>query len=351
MVKSRKLPEVFDLCRVLRDTYRQRFDAAVQERDNALKYARSNYQTTSPLLKDALETARIEFKNKIDALKTETRQALSDELEKLRMAETAKVLQSPMGIERFKALENVPLSRTELSVIAKQHGGKDYHLDKFFRTLADKNGIDTTDPDVFPLMTSVDDKLEALQSLADGLEDLLTNYDENKSVRGLSALSDRTLMRIENKYIGSERTALTLAQRTDRAYTTIASMPRQLERANAIGNCLRNCPDKRSRDALLLKLAENPVGDLAEHLSAPDAIRAFRDSKGKEYHAAEDALEKLTAAGQAGKWDEVHDILTAHKDNEFFPSLSEDVLKASSKASEVAQSVNLDAGRTIYDVL
>jgi len=351
MAKSKRLPEIFDLARVLRDTYRQRYDDAVRERDAALKYARNNYQTTSPLLKDALETARIEFTNTIDALKADTRAALAHELENLRIAETAKVLASPIGIERFKALENVPLTRTELSVIAKQHGGKDYHVDKYLRVLAERNGIDTTDPEQFPLMTSIDDKLEALQSLSDGLEDLLTNYDENKSIKGLSALSDRTLMQIESKYIGSERTALTLAQRTDRAYTTIASMPRQLERANAIGNALRNCPDKRSRDALLLKLAENPVGDLAEHLSAANAIQSFRDGKARQYHAAEDALAKLTTAGQAGKWDAVHDILTEHKNNEFFPAMCEDILKSSQKASEIAQSVNMDAGQTIYDVL
>ena len=351
MAKSRKLPEVFDLCRVLRDGYKQKFDDAVTTRNNALKYARNNYQTTSPLLKDALETARIDFRNTIDALKAETRAALGDELEKLRTAETAKVLQSPMGIERFKALENVPLSRCELSTIAKQHGGKDYFIDKYFRTLGDKNGIDTTDPDAFPLLTPIDDKLEALESLSAGLEDLLTNYNEDKSIRALNALSDRKLMQIESKYIGSEKTALTLAQRTDRAYTTIASMPRQLERANAIGNALRNCPDKRSRDALLLKLAENPVGDLAEHLSAPDAIQAFRDNKGREYHQAEDALSQLVSAGQASAWDKVTDILTANRNNEFFPQMALDILKASSRASEIAQSVNMDAGQTIYDVL
>ena len=351
MIKGRKLPEVFDLCRVLRDGYKQKFDAAVKARDDAIKFAKTNYVRQSPMLKQSLENARIEFTNTIDALKSEARTALCDELEKLKTAEMAKVGGSCIGIERFRALSDVPLTYCELSIIARQHGGKDYHVDKFLRTLAEKNAIDTSDPDAFPLSTSIDDKLEALQSLSDGLEDLLTNYDENKSVKGLGALSDRTLMRIESKYIGSEKTILTVKQRTDRAYTTIASMPRQLERANAIGNALRNCPDKRSRDALLLKLAENPVGDLAEHLSAPDAIMAFRDNKGREYHAAEDALEKLTAAGQSANWDAVHDILTAHKDNEFFPALSEDILKSSQKASEIAQSVNRDAGQTIYDVL
>ena len=351
MAKNNKLPEIFDLCRVLRDSYRQKYDDAVKTRDDAIRFAKTNYVRQSPMLKQSLESARLEFANTIDALKTETRQALADELEKLKTAETAKVLQSPIGIERFKALESVPLSMKELSIIAKQHGGKDYYIDRYIQVLADKNGIDTTDPDAFPLMTSIDDKLEALQSLADGLEDLLTNYDENKSVKALSALSDRTLMRIENKYIGSERTALTLEQRTDRAYATIASMPRQLERANAIGNALRNCPDKRSRDALLLKLAENPVGDLAEHLSAPSAIQAFRDNKGREYHAAEDALAKLTKAGQSSQWNAVHDILTAHKDNEFFPAMAEDILKSSQKATEIAQSVNLESGSTVYDVL
>lgn len=351
MGKSKRLPEIFDLCRVLRDSYRQKYDDAVKTRDDAIKFAKTNYVRQSPMLKQSLETARIEFANTIDKLKDDTRTALADALESLRTAETAKVLQSPMGIERFKALENVPLSHTELSIIAKQHGGKDYHVDKFLRTLADKNGIDTSDPNAFPLLTSVDDKLEALQSLSDGLEDLLTNYDENKSVKALSALSDRTLMRIENKYIGSERTALTLAQRTDRAYTVIASMPRQLERANAIGNALRNCPDKRSRDALLLKLAENPVGDLAEHLSAANAIQSFRDGRAAEYHAAEDALAKLTTAGQAADWDTVSDILRANKRNEFFPNMAQDVLRGSSKACELAQAVNHDAGQTIYDVL
>lgn len=351
MAKSNRLPEIFDLCRVLRDSYRKNFDDAAKARDDAIKFAKNNYVRQSPMLKQSLETARIEFANTIDKLKADTRTSLTDALESLRTAETAKVLQSPMGIERFKALENVPLSSCELSIIARQHGGKDYYVDKYIRTLAERNGIDTTDPDAFPLMTSIDDKLEALQSLSDGLEDLLSNYDENKSVKALGALSDRTLMRIENKYIGSEKTILTVKQRTDRAYATIASMPRQLERANAIGNCLRNCPDKRSRDALLLKLAENPVGDLAEHLSAPDAIMAFRNGKTAEYHAAEDALAKLTVAGRANQWDVVHDILTAHKGNEFFPAMAEDVLRASSKASEIAQTVNRDAGQTIYDVL
>lgn len=351
MAKSKRLPEIFDLARVLRDGYRQKYDAAVKERDDALKYARNNYQTTSPLLKDALETARIEFANTIDKLKADTRTALADELEKLKTAETAKVLQSPMSIERFRALENVPLSHCELSIIAKQHGGSDYYIDRWLRVIGERNGIDMSDPNEFPLTTSIDDKLEALKSLSDGLEDLLTNYDENKSVRALSALSDRKLMQIESKYIGSEKTALTLAQRTDRAYQHIASMPRQLERANAIGNALRNCPDKRSRDALLLKLAENPVGDLAEHLSAPSAIQAFRDNKGREYHAAEDALEKLTVAGQAADWDTVSDILRANKRSEFFPDMAQDVLRGSSKACELAQAVNHDAGSTIYDVL
>ena len=351
MAKSRKLPEVFDLARVLRDSYRQQYDRAVEERDDAIRFAKNNYVRQSPMLKQSLESARIEFTQKVEKLKAETRKALSDEIEALRTSEEAKVLASPLAVETYATLADIPVTAKELSIICQRHGGQNYYVDRFFRTVAEKNAIDTSDPDAFPLSAPIDDKLEALETLSGELDTLLTEYDENKTLKALSALSDRKLMQIESKYIGSEKTAMTLKQRTDRAYATIASMPRQLERANAIGNALRNCPDKRSRDALLLKLAENPVGDLAEHLSAPDAIMAFRNGKSAEYHAAEDALAKLTAAGSAADWDTVSDILRANKRSEFFPDMAQDVLRGSSKACELAQAVNHDAGQTIYDVL
>lgn len=350
MGKSKRLPEIFDLARVLRDTYRQRYDDAVKARDDAIKFAKNNYVRQSPMLKQSLESARIEFANKIDALKTETRTALADELEKLRMAETARVLSPCIGIERFKALENVPLSRCELSIIAKQHGGKDYHLDKFFRTLADKNGIDTTDPDQFPLLTPIDDKLEALQSLSDGLESLLADYDENKSVKALSALSDRTLMRCEDKYVGSEKTVLTVAQRVNRAYATIMAQGNQIDRANAIANQLRNA-DKQTQDALLVRLAEsNEVGDIAKNLSAPERIKAFANGKAATYHKAEDAYGRMIKAGESSAWDDVAEILTENSRNEFFPSMASATLKTSPKGAETAMQVNKALNEYVYAV-
>lgn len=348
MAKNNRLPEIFDLCRVLRDGYKQRFDDAVKTRDDAVKFAKTNYVRQSPMLKQSLESARIEFKNTIDALKAETRQAFTDEVDKLRASEEAKLLMSPAGIENFAHLNDIPLTATELRIICERHGGENYYTDRFFRTVGEKNGIDVSG---FPLMTDIDSKLDALESLSAGLEDLLSNYDENKSVKALTALSDRKLMRIENKYMGSEKTILTVKQRTDRAYQHIAAQPTALDKSIAIGNALRNCKDKASRDALLCKLAENPVGDFAEAMSAPKMIQAFRNGKVKEYHQAEDALSQLVSAGQGNKWDEVHDILTAHKGNEFFADMAKDVLRASDRAAEIAQSVNMDAGRTIYDVL
>ena len=347
MAKSKRLPEIFDLARVLRDGYRQRYDAAVRERDNKIQYARDNYMVKSPLLKEALKEARMEFDRKIETLKTETRQALTDEVDKLRASEEAKLLMSPTSIENFAHLNDIPLTATELRIICERHGGENYYVDRFFRTVAEKNGIDVSG---FPLMTDIDSKLDALQNLSDGLDDLLIKYDENKTLAGFNALSDRLIAQAESKYIGTERTALTVAQKVTRAFQAIQAQPDQISKALCISNQLRNCTDKASRDALLVKLAENPVGDLAEHLSAPSAIQAFRDGKAKEYHQAEDALSQLVSAGQAGKWDTVHDILTAHKDNEFFRDMSKDVLRASDKGSEIAQTVNRDAGQAVYDV-
>lgn len=348
MGKSKRLPEIFDLCRVLRDGYRQKFDDAVRARDDALKYARSNYQATSPLLKDALESARTEFNNRIETLKRETRQAFVEEVDKLRASEEAKLLMSPTSIENFAHLNDIPLTATELRIICERHGGENYYTDRFFRMIAEKNGIDVSG---FPLMTDIDSKLDALQNLSDGLDDLLIKYDENKTLAGFNALSDRSISQAESKYIGTERTALTVAQKVTRAFQAIQAQPDQISKALCISNQLRNCTDKASRDALLVKLAENPVGDLAEAMSAPEAIRAFRDSKAKQYHQAEDALSKLVSAGQASAWDDVAEILTANKDSEFFPNMTVDILRASSRASEIAQSVNRDAGQTIYDVL
>ena len=348
MAKSKKLPEIFDLCRVLRDNYRRRYDDAVQERDNSIQYAHDNYMVKSPLLKEALKEARMEFDSKIETLKAETRQAFATEVDKLRASEEAKLLVSPASIENFAHLNDIPLTATELRIICERHGGENYYTDRFFRRVAEKNGIDVSE---FPLMTDIDSKLDALQNLSDGLDDLLIKYDENKTLAGFNALSDRKIAKAESKYIGTERTVLTVAQKATRAFQAIQAQPDQISKALCISNQLRNCTDKASRDALLVKLAENPVGDLAEHLSAPSAIQAFRGNKGKEYHQAEDALSQLVNAGQGNKWDEVHDILTEHKNNEFFPTMCEDILKSSQKASEIAQSVNMDAGQTIYDVL
>ena len=296
MAKSKKLPEIFDLCRVLRDSYRQKYDDAVKARDDAVKFAKTNYVRQSPMLKQSLETARIEFANTIDKLKDDTRTALACELEKLKMAETAKVLQSPTSIENFAHLNDIPLTATELRIICERHGGENYYTDRFFRTVAEKNGIDVSE---FPLMTDIDSKLDALQNLSDGLDDLLIKYDENKTLAGFNALSDRSISQAESKYIGTERTALTVAQKVTRAFQAIQAQPDQISKALCISNQLRNCTDKASRDALLCKLAENPVGDFAEAMSAPEMIRAFRDNKAKQYHQAEDALSQLVSAGQA----------------------------------------------------
>lgn len=346
MAKSRKLPEVFDLARVLRDSYRRQYDRAVEDRDNAVKYARQNYIGNA--LKDATQTARIEFDSKVQSLKDETRAALHDEIEALRTSEEAKVLASPLAVETYATLADIPVTAKELSIICQRHGGQNYYVDRFFRTVAEKNAIDTSDPDAFPLSAPIDDKLEALETLSGELDTLLAEYDENKTLKALSALSDRTLMQAEDKYVGAEKTVLTVAQTVDRAYTQIMSKPSQIDRAVTISNCLRNCKDDRTRDALLCKLAENPVGSIAEQMSAPKAIQAFRDGKARAYHEAETALEKLTTAGQ--DWDTVAEILTANKDSEFFPGMAVDVLKSSDKASEVASEVNRDCGKTVYDV-
>ena len=348
MAKSKRLPEIFDLCRVLRDDYRRKYDSAVRERDDAIRFAKSNYVRQSPMLKQSLETARTEFDRKIETLKTETRQAFVEEVDKLRASEEAKLLMSPTSIENFAHLNDIPLTATELRIICERHGGENYYTDRFFRTVAERNGIDVSE---FPLMTDIDSKLDALQNLSDGLDDLLIKYDENKTLAGFNALSDRSISQAESKYIGTERTALTVAQKVTRAFQAIQAQPDQISKALCISNQLRNCTDKASRDALLCKLAENPVGDFAEAMSAPEMIRAFRDNKAKQYHQAEDALSQLVSAGQASAWDKVTDILTANRNSEFFPSMALDILKSSQKASEIAQSVNMDAGRTIYDVL
>ena len=350
MGKSKRLPEIFDLARVLRDTYRQRYDAAAKTRDDAIKFAKNNYVRQSPMLKQSLETARIEFRNTIDALKAETRQTLANEIESLKKVETARVLQSPMGVERFRALSDVPLSCAELSTIAKRHGGSDYYVDKWLRVIGDRNGIDMSDPDLFPLSTSIDDKLEALETLSGELDTLLTEYDENKSLKALGAMSDRILMRCEDKYVGSEKTVLTVAQRVNRAYATIMAQGNQIDRANAIANQLRNA-DKQTQDALLVRLAEsNEVGDIAKNLSAPERIKAFANGKAATYHKAEDAYGRMIKAGESSAWDDVAEILTENSRNEFFPSMASATLKTSPKGADTAMQVNKALGEYVYAV-
>lgn len=350
MGKSKRLPEIFDLCRVLRDSYRQKYDDAVKARDEKIRYAKDNYISNSPALKTALEDARTEFKQTIEELKAEARKAFSDEAETLRAAETAKVMVMPTAIDMLKPLLDVPMSYTELSIVAKQHGGKSYYADKFLRTLADRNGIATTDPEAFPLTTPIDDKLEVIDTLTAEMETLLTEYNEDKSIKALGAMSDRILMRCEDKYVGSEKTVLTVAQRVNRAYATIMAQGNQIDRANAIANQLRNA-DKQTQDALLVRLAEsNEVGDIAKNLSAPERIKAFANGKAVTYHKAEDAYGRMIKAGESSAWDDVAEILTENSRNEFFRSMASATLKTSPKGAETAMQVNKALGEYVYAV-
>ena len=347
-------PTVFDLAIVVRDSYHEQYDAITAEREKEMRFLGDNYREGSTVLQAEKDRINATYTEKLTEARNGVRDAMRERIQNIRGQMESRVTQSNNDLlTKFKFLDEIPVSGSELSLIACKYGGTQYFFDRFLRAVAEKNGIDLSDGERFPLMQDYSKQSEAVNELETEMETMLSRYDGNNDYAGFAALSDRKVYSLERKYEGTERNSYTNRQLINRSVSLILSQTDEMKKGFALRNALKNASEA-VRDGILAQLS-GKLSDTARGYSTyADALEAFENGEADKYSKAEILAEKVRSL-RTTVGDKQPELLTAMlaegAENKYFISMIQADISGSETLRKAAEEVNTGKGSTVYDVL
>lgn len=294
------MTNINDLTNLLRDVrsrYQADFINAMENEKKELEILKRTMIPNTPEYKN--KEQEIQFACDIAIIKAREKAAkkATEGIEELREWEQTGVSTiNETALTKINMLRGIPLSATELQLILKNYGSKNYLCQRAIAALAEENGIPATD---LPLDSSLDVKLSVLDGLSRQLDLLLEHYSPTAKTREAAEarflyLNDDILNNAVKIYTnGSED--LSEADAVTRAYYKIRAMSGQMSKAIAITNSLRNLKKEDSKNLLLYKLAtDNTIMAEAYQVAGiSDVIAEWKHGKANRYAKAIKMAETL----------------------------------------------------------
>lgn len=232
----------------------------------------------------------LDFDVAVVAAREKAAKKATEEIEDLKQWELSTVERvDKQSLDIINSLVNIPISTTELQIIAKKYAKNNYFCQRAVVSLAEQNGIPVTD---LPLDSSLDTKLSILNGLSKQLDLLLEHYDptldtpEASKARFLYLNNDvlNNAVKIYNNGIVD----LSEADAVTRSYARIRAVSGQMSKAIAITNSLRNLKKQDSKNALFYRLAmDNSIMPEAYQVAGiADEISEWKNGKATRYAKA-----------------------------------------------------------------
>ena len=346
-------PTVFDLAIVVRDGYHTSYNAITAEREKEMKYLRDNYKEGSTALQNEKDRINATYTAKLTEARNSVKDAMRERIQRIRGQMESRVTQSNNDLlTKFKFLDEIPVSGDELSLIACKYGGTQYFFDRFLRSVAEKNGIDLSNGERFPLMQDYSKQSEAINELEAEMETMLSRYDGNNDFTGFAALSDRKVYSLERKYEGTERNSYTNRQLINRCASLILSQTDEMKKGFALRNALKNASEA-VRDGILAQLSGKLSSTAKAYSTYADAIEAFENGEADKYSQAEILADKVRSL-RTTVGDKQPELLTAMlnqgAENKYFVNMISPDIAGSDTLRQAAECVNAERKETVYDV-
>ncbi len=290
--------DIFNMARVVMDTYKGRYEKAKKKREERFRNLNANYKPGSPLFLEERNKIVPDFEAEIAKARNDLMMEFEDSLMKLRAIETAKVAvisnETKTMMSVLDCLKDRTVSLDEYTVLTQHYGGKTYWVDRFLETLADKCGI--MDSMVQPGLGT---KLEILKTLEQNVREYIDGYDgENKCFPVTS--SDKYIYKMEESYTNSySNVRLDSREQAKRMISKALNEGSSLDRSFVLANMLRtSTPD--IQDEMLSILAEKDPAALhdptMQFTGVKNVVDRFIKTDGELVKAASVAMEKADNA-------------------------------------------------------
>lgn len=289
--------DLMNLLKNIRSCYQSDYKKAIKEKESELAKLKRTMIPNTPEYKNKEQEIQLACDIAIIKAREKAAKEGTEAIEELREWEQTGVSTiNETALTKINMLRGIPLSTTELQLILKKYGSKNYLCQRAIAALAEENGISTTD---LPLAASLDTKLSVLDGLSKQLDLLLEHYSPTAETREAAEarflyLNDDVLnnsIEIYNNGVKdlSETDAVT------RAYCKIKAMSGQMQKACAITNALRNLKKEDSKNLLLYKLAtDNTIMAEAYQVAGiSDVIAEWKHGKAERYTKAMKMIESI----------------------------------------------------------
>ena len=290
--------DIFNMAKVVMDTYKARFDGAKKKREERFRKLNANYMPGSPLFVEERNKITPDFEAEIAKARSDLMAEFEEELMRLKTVETAKVATISSETKSMMAvldcLKDRTVSLDEYTVLAQHYGGKTYWVDRFLETLADKCGI--MDTKVQPGLSV---KMEVLQTLEQNVREYIDGYDGEKKCFPVTS-SDKYIYKMEESYTNSySNVRLDSREQAKRMISKALNEGSSLDRSFVLANMLRtSTPD--IQDEMLSILAEKDPAALHDpamkFTGVQSVVDRFIKTDGELVKAANAMMEKADNA-------------------------------------------------------
>lgn len=299
--------------------YKKEFDKALEQKEKDLADAKKGF--IGDKLKQRIAEINEEFDKKIVNLRLDAIASL-EEIEALKKQELGEVQGIDKAtVEKINALRDIPISADEYEALMQDVLiSSNYWAKRSLMHLASKNNIDVTETGIGATYSV---KISVLSQLKDQFARVINNYrcadrSENMMCEHVY-LSDNVL---ENaiKIYGGKVSTLTEVEKANNAWLTIKANTNDIDRAFAIGNCMRNAKTEENKDRLLYLLSTDlNVKEISLQLSGYyDEITDFRSNKAIAYEQATKAMQIVRSASSK---EQIDFIATEQGENAFFKKM------------------------------
>lgn len=327
--------DIFNMAKVVMDTYKGRFDRAKKRREERFKNLNANYKPRSPLFVKERNRITPEFQEEIEKARHDLMAEFEEELMRLKAVETAQVATISSETKSMMAvldcLKDRTVSLDEYTVLTQHYGGA-YWVDRFFETLADKCGI--TDSMVQP---SLSIKMKILQILEQNVREYIDEYDGEKKLF-ITTSSDKYIYMLEEQYTnGYSDVRLNNREQAKRMISKALSKGTSMDRSIVLANMLRTSTPDMQDEILSLLAEKDPTAlhdPVMELVGIQNVVDRFIKTDGELVKAAGVAMAK---ADNAKSHQERIGILWDNFDNRHLRKKIEERI-AATKDEELADS-------------
>lgn len=318
----KKNHKIFDLVDVFRDTYMQKYDALLNEKNEKIAYAKKNFIKGSDGYKNALDMANSEFDVNVEVLQKECLAEIKPEIESKKMEIRAEVSTVDTNtMQQLNAIAQLPISNTEMQLVCDRYQGKNYWIDRKLSQIADNNGCRIA------LEPSLDVKMSVLDDLERRIDSFIADYEgrESQTLINFDMLSSNKLLHLEKMYTNDYlNSRLSARERAKRIISNAKTKGNILDISVTLNQAYKNA-DYQVQEAILFELATNEKAltpEQMKHSGMAEMVDVYKESGFKSMKLAFDGFNELKVATSK---DAIKDVIVKYGDNKKFIDLASEL--------------------------